>query len=202
MKGILMERRHVEANFRIYFKVGVNLKILHFNQSSIEFGECIGTMVRRSAGRDTEVKNDLGNANNIGVGLNDIEDDDLWFDEIDRLIDESNSRKYNTSSDLNDSFDEYDGESDHSEDNKLFVARENMRKVVVEKSDLRSLSEIVKEIDNVESKKKKLKEKCGEDLTQHMDVDVDSGDSYDTDSEDEICRRRKRKLKSLTNQTV
>ncbi|KAM7275001.1 hypothetical protein ACFE04_016867 [Oxalis oulophora] len=41
MKGILIDRGHVEANFRIYFKVGVNLKILHSDQSSIEIGDCI-----------------------------------------------------------------------------------------------------------------------------------------------------------------
>ncbi|KAM7274601.1 hypothetical protein ACFE04_016467 [Oxalis oulophora] len=216
MKGILMDKGHVEANFKIYFKVGVNMKILHSDQSSIEFGECIrnngevlvfvahGEGINSDyipfnngsdSGRNTEVIGSQGgNANIVGVGLDDIEDDDLGFDEINRLIDENNSDKYDTSSESDDSFDEYDGETDDSEDDELCVARENLRKAAEKKSDLRSLSKIVKEIEIADSKKKKLKENCDDDLTQHMDFDVDSGDSYDTESEDEICRRRKSKL--------
>ncbi|KAM7278351.1 hypothetical protein ACFE04_005485 [Oxalis oulophora] len=219
MKGILMDKGHVEANFKIYFKVGVNLKILHYDQSSIEFGECIrnnGEVLvfvahyeginsdyipfnnGSDSGRNTEVIGSLGgNANIVGVGLDDIEDDDLGFDEINRLIDENNSGKYDTSSDSDDSFDEYDGETDDSEDDELCVARENLRKAAEKKSDLRSLSKIVKEIEIADSKKKKLKENCDDDLTQHMDFDVDSGDSYYTESEDEICRRRKSKLQKF-----
>ncbi|KAM7266616.1 hypothetical protein ACFE04_004513 [Oxalis oulophora] len=121
-----------------------------------KFGECITNngevlvfvahgeegVQGKDNGRDTKVNGDLGIANSVCVGLNDIDDDDLGFDEIDRLIDENNSSKYNTSSDSDDSYDEYDGESDDSEDDELFVARDNMRK--------------------------------------DMDVDVNSGDSYDT----------------------
>ncbi|KAM7270516.1 hypothetical protein ACFE04_029730 [Oxalis oulophora] len=219
MKGILMDKGHVEANFKIYFKVGVNLKILHSDQSSIEFGECIrnnGEVLvfvahveginsdyipfnnGSDSGRNTEVIGSQGgNDNTVGVGLDDIKDDDLGFDEIDRLIDENNSGKYDTSSDSDDSFDEYDGKTYDSEDDELCVARENMRKATEKKSDLRSLSKIVKEIEIVDSKKKKFKEKCDEDLTQHMDFDVDSSDSYDIESEDEICRRRKSKLQKF-----
>ncbi|KAM7259362.1 hypothetical protein ACFE04_015103 [Oxalis oulophora] len=166
--------------------VAVNLKILHSNLNSIEFGECI-----RNNG---EVY--VFVAHGVGVGLDDIEDDDLGFDEIDQVINENNFEKYNTSSDLDDSYDEYDVLSNDSEDDELSVARENLRKVVEKKSDLRNLSKIVKEIDNIESKKK-LKEKCGEDLTQRMDVDVDSGDSYDTEFDDVICRRRRIKLQKF-----
>ncbi|KAM7262153.1 hypothetical protein ACFE04_021230 [Oxalis oulophora] len=134
---------------------------------------------------------DLNIAEKEGVGLDDIEDDDLGFDEIDRLIDENNSSKYNTSTESDDPFDEYDGASNDSEDDVLFVARENLKKAAQKKSDLRGLSRIMKEINIAESKKFFFKEKCGEDLIQDMDVDVVSDDSYDTKYQDEICRRRR-----------
>ncbi|KAM7261824.1 hypothetical protein ACFE04_020901 [Oxalis oulophora] len=183
-KGILIERGHMEANFRIYFKVGVNLKILHSDKSSIKFGECtrnngeVHLFVAHGEGinfdfvpfdgsdlnidekegvqgkdndRDTEMNVDIGNANSLGVGLDDIEDDDLGFGEIDCLIDENSSSKYYNSIELDDPFYEYDGASDDSENDELFVARENLRKAAEKKSDLKGLSRIVKEIDIAKS---------------------------------------------------
>ncbi|KAM7269051.1 hypothetical protein ACFE04_024548 [Oxalis oulophora] len=121
--------------------------------------------------------------------LEDVELDDLHAGYEDRVdLDE------NSSSELGEAYEDFEGQSDDSDDDELYCSRENLRKVAIDAKRRReNLGSVMKNLEKYELNREKLKGKCVEDPNNELDNNVGSEDSYDieSDGEREVHRRRR-----------
>ncbi|KAM7265447.1 hypothetical protein ACFE04_003130 [Oxalis oulophora] len=220
VKGFLNDKGYVEANLRIYFITEGRLKILHSDQSSIEFGNCIcndGEVsvfvaheeginidhISYNGGEDNSNAKDQNAEDLIGTAnidqsrcsarqtdevlqaswdnLEDVELDDLHAGYEYRV-----DLNDNGSSESDETYEDFEGQSEDSDDDELYCSRENLRKASIDaKSRCENLSSVMKNLEKDELNREKLKGKCVEDPNNELGNDVGSEDSYDIESDGE-----------------